>query len=504
MSTAGLIARGVSVQVAGRLAAVVVSLVTLAMTTRYLGAEGYGLLITVVLFTGVFQAFTDLEIGTVIVRRVGGGAGDLRRLVGVNLGASLGYAAPLAITTIAFSLLLYPGEREVHQGVAILSVGLGLTVISSCFRPPYELAIRFEALAVSDIVSRAMALALTLAIVEFDLGITAVFVVQIVPNLVELIMLTILSRRYGPFRPVFDLATTVGLFREALPLAMVNLIGILYFRADGVLLSMLSEAEQVGAYGLGYRVAGNLGIVSMAFLSSVLATMVRSYAVGREPFARTVTTSLEFMLVFAVPTATLGLLVAEPVLRVLAGESLAELAVAPTQALLVATALGFLNATAGQALVTSHRQRALLIISASALTANLILNMVLIPRYAAVGAGLALIATEAWSLVASQALLFRSARVTPPIRYVLRLLPAVVAGAGAWYLTRDSGALIELPAVALAYFGGLLLFGPVRVADIRRITSRGAGEPEPEPGEEPEPGAPSPGEPQPIDERDPR
>ena len=473
MTTSRLIARGVSVQVVGRFASVAVSLVTLSLTTRYLGAEGYGLLVTAVLFTGVYQAFTDLEIGTIIVRRIGGGRGDLSHLVGVNLGASLVYAIPLSLIAIVSSLFVYPGDSELHRGIAILSVGLGFTVLSSCYRPPYELAIRFGALSTSDFISRFIAMGLTILIVSFDLGITAVFFVQIVPNAVELLMLSVLSRRYGSFRPIFHLDTTVGLVREALPLAAVNLIGILYYRADGVLLSVLSDDAEVGAYGLGYRLASNLGVISAAFLSAVIATMVRSFASGRDAFRATVTNSLEFMLVFAVPIATLGLLVVQPLLQVLAGDPLASLAVLPTQALLVATALAFLNAAVGQALVTSHQQRPLVMISAVSLVINICLNIVLIPRYGAVGAGVSLVITEVVSVAASQFVLYRSARVVPPVGFALRLIPAILTGAVAWYLLQDRALVLQLAVVALGYFGGLAVFGPVSLQDMRGLMRGG-------------------------------
>lgn len=476
MSAQGRVARGVSVQLVGRVFSLAVSLATLSFTTRYLQAEGYGLLTAAILFTGLFASFTDFGVGTIIVRRVGSGRGDLENLVGLNLAASTLYAAPLFAVTVISGLLVYPGNSELHLGIAILALGLSAQVVSSCYRPPYDLAIEYGPLTLAGATSRVVALFLTVLTVRFDWGLTAVYWVQVVPNLIELVLLVAFSGRYGRFRPVFQGAAALSLIKEALPIATVGLIAVLYYRADGVILSILSDSAQVGAYGLGYRVVGNLSLISTVFATAVLSTMVRNFHRGPDAFGRTVRRSLETMLIVAVPIATLGVLCTAPVLDVLAHGELADLALAPTQLLMGVTAISFVNLVTSQALITSHKQRSLVVISALALGLNITLNLVLIPRHGAVGSGISLVLTEALSLWVSQVLLYRTSGVGLPVLYIVRLLPAVALGALGWLALRHNGVVVVLAVTAAGYALGLLMFGPVTLEELRAIIAR-KGEP---------------------------
>jgi O-antigen/teichoic acid export membrane protein len=472
MDAARLVAKGMTIQLVGRFTALVLSLITLAITTRYLGASGYGVLTTVILFTGLFQSFTDFGVGTIIVRRVGGGKGDLEQLVGINLGASLVYAVPLWLTTCALALVIYPGDRQIHIGVAILSVGLILTALSTCFEAPFDLAIKYGAMTAADVVSRAVALLAMFLVVRLDLGLVAVFFVQILPNLIQLLLLMAVSTRYGRFRPVFDWSRTLGLVKESAPLAAVSLLAIVYYRADGVLLSLLAGSDQVGAYGLAYRLVANLSVVSAVFANSMLSTMVRSFAAGSTQFRSVIERSLQFILVFAVAIATLGPLLAQPVLQILAGGELAALALVPAQLLLIATAFSFVNTVAAQALVTAHRQAFLVRLSAVILVLNIALNLVLIPRFEAVGAGISLVVTEALATVTALLILRRMGRIRVSWRFVVRLVPALLLSAATWWVARNWPVGWEILAVGAAYLAGLAIFTPVPLKDLWALLKR--------------------------------
>src|ERR1700730_12476417 len=93
---AGRSAHAFSVQLVCRALRMLASVVSVAMTARYLGPGRYGQLTIAVVFIGMWTSFADLGISTVVVRRVTAGRGDLERLVRVNSGLSLMYCVPLA------------------------------------------------------------------------------------------------------------------------------------------------------------------------------------------------------------------------------------------------------------------------------------------------------------------------------------------------------------------------------------------------------------------------
>ena len=73
------IAHAFSIQLICRALGMLASVVSVAMTARYLGPGRYGQLTIAVAFVGMWTSFADLGFATVIVRRVTSGRGDLER-----------------------------------------------------------------------------------------------------------------------------------------------------------------------------------------------------------------------------------------------------------------------------------------------------------------------------------------------------------------------------------------------------------------------------------------
>ncbi|MFD1050454.1 oligosaccharide flippase family protein, partial [Kibdelosporangium lantanae] len=90
------------------MSALPLAIVTLGVATRYLGEHEYGVMITAIVFVGLFETLTSQGIGTVIVRRVSGAAkSSLARLVGIDLTLSLVYAVPLALLAAGIGIVTY-------------------------------------------------------------------------------------------------------------------------------------------------------------------------------------------------------------------------------------------------------------------------------------------------------------------------------------------------------------------------------------------------------------
>lgn len=116
------IARAFSIQLICRALGMLASVVSVAMTARYLGPGRYGQLTIAIAFVGMWTSLADLGIATVIVRRVSSGRGDLERLVRVNSGLALVYCVPLAALAAGSGLLIYH-DLDVRVMLVVLSGG---------------------------------------------------------------------------------------------------------------------------------------------------------------------------------------------------------------------------------------------------------------------------------------------------------------------------------------------------------------------------------------------
>jgi O-antigen/teichoic acid export membrane protein len=456
-------ARAFSLQLVFRLVGMCASMVTVAATTRYLGPTDYGKLTTAVMFVGLWMSLTELGVGATIVRRVMSGKGDLERLVRVNAGLSLVYCVPLFVIAAASGALVYRGQTDVTEMVLIVSLGLLLSTLASCMEPIFLAKVRFTAVAVSDLASRVASLGATMILLALQANIVWFAIVQLVPPAVILVVQGVAAARVTNWRPIVSLAESWDLFRESLPQTGGLVVAILYWRVDGVILSLRSTPEQVGVYGLAVSLAFTLSMLSQFFATSTLSAMTHLFARDRAEFARFVAGSVEVMLFIGMPIAVVGAMLAEPVIELVGSEEFGTHG-GPTLGLLfIAVALVFVTAAISQALFAAHDQVFLLRLSVANLVGNIVLNIVLAPHYGAIGAAGALVLTEAVGVLVATWRLGRRAPYHTPWLFVLRLLPALVACSGAALAMRHVSVLITISVATLVYLAVNAVVGPVTV-----------------------------------------
>ena len=236
-------------------------------------------------------------------------------------------------------------------------------------------------------------------------------VAQLIPPALQLLIQGAAAMRHISVRPVFAPREAADLLRESLPLIGFLVVGLLYCRADGVILSLLSTHSEVGVYGLAFTIAFNTIVVSLVFLKSTLSTATELFARDVAAFAGFLRRSVELMYFVAVPVAVVGALLAGPLIGLFGDQAFVARGT-PTLALLfVAAALRFVSGTLGQGLVASHHQRILFWLTIATLVLNVALNVALAGRFGAVGPGVALVCTEFFNMVISSWWLRRQLRL---------------------------------------------------------------------------------------------
>lgn len=469
---ADAIARGVAVQFIARSVGLVASIVTLSLSTRYLGIDQYGVLTTAIVFVGLFEIGTDFGLSTVITRRVSAAKEGLAHLVGVSLGLKLVLGAPLVVLSIAAGLVAYDGQPKAQGAVAIISIGLIFTAVAESYEPVFMVHVRFSAASAADLTSRVLGLAATVAVVHLDLGLMAMAAVQLVTPLSRFVFTALGARGLERLRPRFELATTLSLLREGIPFTVIVVVGVLYWRADGVILSWLSDPEQVGAYGVAYSLAFNLEVISVVFAASTFSTLSAHAASDLPRFDRSVRLGYNFLLLCAMPIAALGVPLARPLLQAFSGESFVDSASPVLRLFFVGVAIAFLNQHLTGALVALHKQQFLLRLSLVNLLINIALNVALIPHLGALGAGISMVVSQLAGLLAGAVLLRRLRPRLFPLDQVLRLVPVCALAVGAVLAAAPLGLVAQVPAGGLTVVLAAFLFRAVPGQVIDIVTAR--------------------------------
>lgn len=456
---AGRIVHAFSIQVLCRALGMLASIASVTMTARYLGPQAYGQLTIAVTFMTMWTSLADLGIGTVIVRRVTSGRGDLERLVRINGGLYVMYCLPLITVATGGGLLLYH-DSAVRVMLVVLSVQLLMTMMTARFEPVFMATVNFSAVAVSDLIGRLA----TLAVVSYLLTIRAdviwFAVAQLVWPALLLVIQALAAAQHVTLRPVFSFADTADLLRESLPSMGVVVIAILYWRTDGVILSLVSTHAEVGVYGLAYTLAFNTMVLSMFFLKSTLSSATELFARDVTAFAAFMRRSVELMYFLAVPVAVIGVLLARPLIGLIGDQAFLGRGTPTLALLLVAVAVRFVTGTLTQGLFASRYQHFLFRLQIATLALNVMLNLVLDLRFGAVGAAAALVCTEVFCMAIASWWLHRTCGYSTPLPYLLKVLVPTAASAAVTLLLAGHHVVAILFAAAVTYLATNLVIGP--------------------------------------------
>ncbi|MBI4458392.1 polysaccharide biosynthesis protein, partial [Candidatus Uhrbacteria bacterium] len=235
---------------------------------------------------------------------------------------------------------------------------------------------------------------------------------------------------YRRFRVAPQVALDPGMtrffLRVAAPFALAGVFSRVYSSIDSILLSKFVSEAAVGVYGVGYKVAFAFQFLPMSLAAAVYPAMSESYVSNRERLVQVFRTALKYLFVLVVPLAAgIGLL-ADRLLAAVYGHAFSA-ADAPLQILMVSLIFAFLYWPAGSLLNACDRERINTAVMGCTMIGNILLNLILIPRFGSVGAALAALAGNAGLFLGAAVPAFRLVR--PPLKPMLRDAVKVLASA---------------------------------------------------------------------------
>jgi O-antigen/teichoic acid export membrane protein len=307
---------------------------------------------------------------------------------------------------------------------------------------------------VGDVLGRAVSLGQVGLAAGLDIAFYAVMGTAAGGALVTAVATWLLTRPLVTIRPRADPAAWRRLLAAGLPLGVALAVNELYFRADTLIISLYEPYEQVGLYTLAYRMLELTLVFGTLFLTTTFPLLAEAVARDEPRARRAIQLSTDVFLIAGPPLVAGGLVLSPELVELVAGDGFED-AATPLRILLVAGALAWVNGVFGYALIAKDRQLSALWLNLAALAFNVVLNLLLVPRYGIVVAAVVTVASEVLILAGSYALMRRYFDFFPAPHVLLPALAAAAAMGGLIWLLRDAPLFVLLP-LGAAVYGGLL------------------------------------------------
>ncbi|HEY2470438.1 MAG TPA: flippase [Terracidiphilus sp.] len=380
------------------------ALIVGTMVARYLGPREFGFLSYALAIYNLFNIVSNLGLDSLVVRDIALDATREPRILGTGFVLK---AAASVITTIAATIaawFLDPHDRMLVSIVALLSfcsISQALDVIDYFFqahiRSRYTVVPRRTAFVLASI-AKVVAVFLHCGLLAF----AWIWALEIVLGEIGLVISYFSYRRLLP-RWNWDLGQAKSLLKESWPLLVSSLMIMVYMRTDQVLLGKLSSMEAVGNYTPAIRFSEIWYAIPMIVTTSVMPRLLKSREANPDLYYARLQVFYQALILVSL-VVTLGTLAFGPMaVRLLYGSKFA--AAANILSIHIWTGIFVsVGCVGGQQYVHEKITSSALHRTLLGAIANVVLNLLWIPRWGGIGSAMATLVAQGISSYFADAL----------------------------------------------------------------------------------------------------
>lgn len=272
------------------------------------------------------------------------------------------------------------------------------------------------------------------------------------------------------WRVVLDRKTIKKLVHNSIPFVVYGVLGVIYYRIDTVLLSVLTNTSVVGWYGAGYRLFDTLLFIPNLLLNAVMYPVFSKLSGTSQAALKTaIEKCMNLLLICSLPIAALLIVAAPNIIGFLYHRADFANAVPVIQALAPGLIFLYINTLFGNVIVSTKGEKKIPISAAVALVFNLGLNIWLIPLYQQNGAAIVTSLTELLLLCLSILFLPKGLLPGKSLKVGIKALVATLIMSLAVMFLRTLSILVILPIVLPIYAGAIILLGTIPREDVQSL-----------------------------------
>jgi len=401
-------------QLAGKSATAFTTLFITLLLAQSLGANGYGDITKITTYIAIFYLFADFGLNAAYIQLSAGSISSPSLLWNVLFTLRTLYSIVLVFLSISI-LVFLPGfgndgySEGVKLGILLYAPTIIIQSVITSVNATFQKNLTYQyatiAVSIGSVVTLALVYLSTRIFVPQAIvyaGILAMIVGSIVSALVGLHFV----KRSMAISFVWDPKLMRVLLKTALPLGMMLLFDVIYFRADNILLTLFRPTAEVGTYGFAYKLFEFPLVIPTFFMNTVYPLMLAgaSGVLPKERIRILFRKSIYTLLTLGVLGSIAGWFAA-PYIVMVRPEFAGSIQV--FRILCLGLPVFFVSAVTLWTLIALKKQGILVWLYGFAMILNIIFNLLFIPAYGSPAAALVTVGSEAFVLIISLILLAR-------------------------------------------------------------------------------------------------
>ncbi len=304
---------------------------------------------------------------------------------------------------------------------------------------------------------------------------TTVVVLMATSTLLSFAICVKYARELFAFRFFFDVSVLKRMVREGMPYFLWSLFGVIYYRVDTVMLSMMTPDSVVGWYGAAYRFFDILMFLPSIYSQALYPILTKLSTSQQDSMTNVSQKSLQFLLLAGIPIAVTLIFYSRLIIQILFGLDQFGPSVIDLQIFSLGILLVYVDFVVGGTVLALDKQKQWAFVALAAAIVNIGANFILIPHFqtmsgnGGIGAAIATDVTELFIMCSGIVLL-------PSGILDRKLVPVIGKGLFSGIcmtLCIVAGMHLNIPPVvalcigSLAYVGTLLVTAVFEPAEMR-------------------------------------
>lgn len=368
----------------------VFNLIMVMIGARILLNSGMNDYNVVLSFVTMFILFSDIGTGGILIRDGSRDGSRISVYFGSYFITRFGVTCLAAIACLLASGFM-PYSSEIKGYIVIMIISQLIFQLAQVFSTLFQARQRMEFIMYGNVLQAILFFAFGWAFISGNMGVIGLIYANLLANLAMLVLYVLVSRK-DIYKIGFSLDKHVlrYLLLAGLPLGIMGYLNVIYSYVDRFILSILRYGE-VANYTMPYTLVMSLSFILLAYTSSVFPTFSKIFK-NSDYIRYACEASLKYLFIIIVPMCVGVTFLADRIIYTLYGYDFPG--AIPVLRVLVWLLFFMIVTYMGFPLLTAtHRERYPMYIMFVSSVFNIVLNVLLIPQYGALGSSWASLLT---------------------------------------------------------------------------------------------------------------
>lgn len=383
--------------IGGRIIQMVLSLVVGIWTARFLGPDNYGLIGYGSAYVAFFTALCNLGLNSVIVKDFVDYPDEQGEAIGSTLVMRLVSSILCVIISVSVSAVIDNNEPMTITVVALCSLGAVFHVFET-FNFWFQNQYKSRVTALATLCAYAVTSVYKIVLLLTGQDVRWFAFATSVDYIVCAVFLWIAYRRHGGGKLIFSFRKSKALLSISYNYILSSIMVSVYGQTDKLMLKQMLNSSEVGYYTTATGICTMWVFVLQAIIDSLYPSILRLKKIDQTAYERKNRQLYAIVFYVSCFVSVCFLVFGEWIVHILYGEAYIP-AVPVLKTVTWYTAFSYLGVARNAWIVSEGKQKYLKYMYGCAAVMNVILNILLIPQWGAVGAALASLITQVFTSI---------------------------------------------------------------------------------------------------------